>query len=160
MYKRQVIERLGALSGPEATYVAGVGQHQMWAAQFVQYSRPNSWINSGGLGTMGFAVPAAMGAKVAEPHRTVWAIDGDGSVSYTHLDVYKRQPEHQWTFRGPAKVAESQDAAVEMILAGNVVAGDVVVVRYEGPKGGPGMQEMLYPTSYLKGCLLYTSRCV
>jgi dihydroxy-acid dehydratase len=60
-------------------------------------------------------------------------------------------PEHQWTFRGPAKVAESQDAAVEMILAGNVVAGDVVVVRYEGPKGGPGMQEMLYPTSYLKG---------
>ena len=68
-----VIERLGALSGPEATYVAGVGQHQMWAAQFVEYSRPNSWINSGGLGTMGFAVPAAMGAKVAEPHRTVWA---------------------------------------------------------------------------------------
>ncbi|MBK6955434.1 MAG: dihydroxy-acid dehydratase [Actinomycetales bacterium] len=60
-------------------------------------------------------------------------------------------PEHQWSFRGPAKVAESQEEAVEMILAGRVVAGDVVVVRYEGPKGGPGMQEMLYPTSYLKG---------
>ncbi len=60
-------------------------------------------------------------------------------------------PEHQWEFRGPAKVAESQEQAVEMILAGRVVAGDVVVVRYEGPKGGPGMQEMLYPTSYLKG---------
>jgi dihydroxy-acid dehydratase len=60
-------------------------------------------------------------------------------------------PEHQWTFRGPAKVAESQEEAVEMILAGRVLAGDVVVVRYEGPKGGPGMQEMLYPTSYLKG---------
>lgn len=60
-------------------------------------------------------------------------------------------PEHQWHFRGPAKVAESQDEAVEMILGGRIVAGDVVVVRYEGPKGGPGMQEMLYPTSYLKG---------
>ena len=60
-------------------------------------------------------------------------------------------PEHQWTFSGPAKVAESQDEAVDMILGGAVEAGDVVVVRYEGPKGGPGMQEMLYPTSYLKG---------
>ncbi len=60
-------------------------------------------------------------------------------------------PEHQWTFRGPAKVAESQEQAVDMILGGQIVEGDVVVVRYEGPKGGPGMQEMLYPTSYLKG---------
>ncbi|GAB2474402.1 dihydroxy-acid dehydratase [Luteococcus sediminum] len=60
-------------------------------------------------------------------------------------------PEHQWQFSGPAKVAESQDQAVEMILGGRIVEGDVVVVRYEGPKGGPGMQEMLYPTSYLKG---------
>ncbi len=60
-------------------------------------------------------------------------------------------PEHQWTFAGPAKVAESQEDAVSMILNGQIVAGDVVVVRYEGPKGGPGMQEMLYPTSYLKG---------
>ena len=60
-------------------------------------------------------------------------------------------PEAQWTFRGPAKVAESQDEAVEMILGGRIVEGDCVVVRYEGPKGGPGMQEMLYPTSYLKG---------
>lgn len=60
-------------------------------------------------------------------------------------------PEHQWNFAGPAKVAESQEQAVEMILKGEIDAGDVVVVRYEGPKGGPGMQEMLYPTSYLKG---------
>jgi len=82
-----VIERIGALSGPEATYVAGVGQHQMWAAQFVEYSRPNSWINSGGLGTMGFSVPAAMGAKVAEPHRTVWAIDGDGCFQMTNQEL-------------------------------------------------------------------------
>ncbi|QGF24639.1 dihydroxy-acid dehydratase [Raineyella fluvialis] len=60
-------------------------------------------------------------------------------------------PEDQWTFCGPAKVTESQEEAVEAILGGRIVAGDVVVVRYEGPKGGPGMQEMLYPTSYLKG---------
>ncbi len=82
-----VIERIGALSGPEATYVAGVGQHQMWASQFIDYSRPNSWVNSGGLGTMGFAVPAAMGAKVAEPHRTVWAIDGDGCFQMTNQEL-------------------------------------------------------------------------
>ncbi|YAL84657.1 acetolactate synthase large subunit [Dermacoccaceae bacterium W4C1] len=82
-----VIERLGALSGPEATYVAGVGQHQMWAAQFVKYSRPRSWLNSGGLGTMGYSVPAAMGAKAAEPERTVWAIDGDGCFQMTNQEL-------------------------------------------------------------------------
>lgn len=82
-----VIERIGALSGPEATYCAGVGQHQMWAAQFVNYSRPNSWINSGGLGTMGYAVPAAMGAKTAEPERVVWAIDGDGCFQMTNQEL-------------------------------------------------------------------------
>lgn len=60
-------------------------------------------------------------------------------------------PEHQWNFSGPAKVAESQEHAVEMILSKQIQEGDVVVIRYEGPKGGPGMQEMLYPTSYLKG---------
>jgi dihydroxy-acid dehydratase len=60
-------------------------------------------------------------------------------------------PEDQWVFTGPAKVTESQEEAVDAILHGRIVAGDVVVVRYEGPKGGPGMQEMLYPTSYLKG---------
>ena len=60
-------------------------------------------------------------------------------------------PVDQWVFRGPAKVTESQEEAVDAILSGRIEAGEVVVVRYEGPKGGPGMQEMLYPTSYLKG---------
>lgn len=82
-----VIERLSALTGPEGTYVAGVGQHQMWAAQFVQYERPNAWLNSGGLGTMGYSVPAAMGAKAAEPERTVWAIDGDGCFQMTNQEL-------------------------------------------------------------------------
>ena len=68
-------------------YVAGVGQHQMWASQFIKFERPKSWINSGGLGTMGFAVPAAMGAKVGAPDRTVWAIDGDGCFQMTNQEL-------------------------------------------------------------------------
>ena len=82
-----VIERIGAIAGPDATYVAGVGQHQMWATHFVKYERPRSWINSGGLGTMGFAVPAAMGAKVGTPDVTVWAIDGDGCFQMTNQEL-------------------------------------------------------------------------
>lgn len=82
-----VIERIGALTGPDAVYAAGVGQHQMWAAQFVHYERPNSWLNSGGLGTMGYSVPAAMGAKVGEPDRVVWAIDGDGCFQMTNQEL-------------------------------------------------------------------------
>src|SRR5262249_61350659 len=60
-------------------------------------------------------------------------------------------PEELWGFGGPARVFESQEDAVDGILGGRIVAGDVVVIRYEGPRGGPGMQEMLYPTSFLKG---------
>jgi acetolactate synthase-1/2/3 large subunit len=82
-----VIERIGQIAGPDAVYCAGVGQHQMWAAQFVQYEKPRSWINSGGLGTMGFAVPAAMGAKVGRPDATVWAIDGDGCFQMTNQEL-------------------------------------------------------------------------
>jgi acetolactate synthase-1/2/3 large subunit len=82
-----VIKRIGELTGPEAIYAAGVGQHQMWAAQFIKYERPHAWLNSGGAGTMGYAVPAAMGAKVAEPERTVWAIDGDGCFQMTNQEL-------------------------------------------------------------------------
>ncbi|MFT2815879.1 acetolactate synthase large subunit [Leifsonia sp. A12D58] len=82
-----VIKRIGELTGPEAVYAAGVGQHQMWAAQFIKYERPNSWLNSGGAGTMGYSVPAAMGAKVAEPDRVVWAIDGDGCFQMTNQEL-------------------------------------------------------------------------
>ena len=82
-----VISRIGELSGPEAVFAAGVGQHQMWSAQFIKYERPNSWLNSGGAGTMGYAVPAAMGAKVAQPERLVWAIDGDGCFQMTNQEL-------------------------------------------------------------------------
>jgi acetolactate synthase I/II/III large subunit len=82
-----VIERIGKLAGPDAYYVAGVGQHQMWAAQFIEHERPRHWLNSGGLGTMGYAVPAAMGAKVGAPDASVWAIDGDGCFQMTNQEL-------------------------------------------------------------------------
>ncbi|MCF4121811.1 acetolactate synthase large subunit [Antribacter sp. KLBMP9083] len=84
---QHVISRLGQITGPDAIYVAGVGQHQMWAAQFISYENPRTWINSGGLGTMGFSVPAAMGAKVGRPDATVWAIDGDGCFQMTNQEL-------------------------------------------------------------------------
>ncbi len=84
---QHVIQRIGELTGPEGVFAAGVGQHQMWAAQFIKYERPNSWLNSGGAGTMGYSVPAAMGAKVAEPERVVWAIDGDGCFQMTNQEL-------------------------------------------------------------------------
>ncbi|MFK4834474.1 acetolactate synthase large subunit [Microbacterium sp. ZW T2_14] len=87
MSPQYVIKRIGELTGPEGIYAAGVGQHQMWAAQFIKYERPNAWLNSGGAGTMGYSVPAAMGAKVAEPDRVVWAIDGDGCFQMTNQEL-------------------------------------------------------------------------
>jgi len=82
-----VIERIGKLVGPDGVYLAGVGQHQMWAAQFIGYENPRTWINSGGAGTMGFAVPAALGAKVGLPDAKVWAIDGDGCFQMTNQEL-------------------------------------------------------------------------
>ena len=82
-----VIERIGAIAGPDAIYSAGVGQHQMWAAQFIRYEKPRTWLNSGGAGTMGYGVPAAMGAKVGCPDTTVWCIDGDGCFQMTNQEL-------------------------------------------------------------------------
>jgi acetolactate synthase-1/2/3 large subunit len=82
-----VIERLGKIAGPETIFAAGVGQHQMWAAQFISYENPYTWLNSGGAGTMGYAVPAAMGAKVGRPDALVWAIDGDGCFQMTNQEL-------------------------------------------------------------------------
>ncbi len=82
-----VIQRIGEITGPEGIFAAGVGQHQMWSAQFIKHERPNSWLNSGGAGTMGYGLPAAMGAKVANPDRPVWAIDGDGCFQMTNQEL-------------------------------------------------------------------------
>ncbi len=82
-----VLERLGVLAGPGAIFVAGVGQHQMWAQQFIPYEQPSTWLSSAGLGTMGFSVPAAMGAKLGRPDATVWSVDGDGCFQMTNQEL-------------------------------------------------------------------------
>ncbi|HKE71690.1 MAG TPA: acetolactate synthase large subunit [Nocardioidaceae bacterium] len=105
-----VIERIGAMTGPDATYCAGVGQHQMWASQFIKYEHATKWINSGGLGTMGFAVPSAMGAKVARPDEVVWAIDGDGCFQMTNQELATCAIE-----RIPIKVAVINNSSLGMV---------------------------------------------
>ncbi|MSX19204.1 MAG: acetolactate synthase large subunit [Actinobacteria bacterium] len=82
-----VIQRIGQISGTDTVFTAGVGQHQMWASQFISYEHPRTWLNSGGAGTMGYGVPAAMGAKVGAPDSTVWAIDGDGCFQMTNQEL-------------------------------------------------------------------------
>ena len=82
-----VIETLSKTVGPDAIYVSGVGQHQMWSAQFIDFEKPRHWINSGGLGTMGFSIPAALGAKAGCPDKEVWAIDGDGCFQMTNQEL-------------------------------------------------------------------------
>ncbi|MFD8085148.1 acetolactate synthase large subunit [Kitasatospora sp. NPDC059722] len=84
---QQVIERIGRIVGPDAIYAAGVGQHQMWSSQFIRFEKPATWLNSGGAGTMGYAVPAAMGAKAGRPEAVVWAIDGDGCFQMTNQEL-------------------------------------------------------------------------
>ncbi|URM89514.1 acetolactate synthase large subunit [Streptomyces sp. MRC013] len=84
---QQVIRRIGQLAPEGTIFAAGVGQHQMWAAHFIDYETPATWLNSGGAGTMGYAVPAAMGAKAGVPDRTVWAIDGDGCFQMTNQEL-------------------------------------------------------------------------
>lgn len=82
-----VISQLAEAVGPQAIYAAGVGQHQMWAAQFLDFAHPRTWLNSGGAGTMGYAIPAAMGAKAGCPEQEVWAIDGDGCFQMTNQEL-------------------------------------------------------------------------
>jgi acetolactate synthase-1/2/3 large subunit len=110
MAPQYVIQRIGELTGPEGIFAAGVGQHQMWAAQFIKYERPNSWLNSGGAGTMGYSVPAAMGAKVAEPDRVVWSIDGDGCFQMTNQELATCTINHI-----PIKVAIINNSSLGMV---------------------------------------------
>ena len=105
-----VIEQLGKLTNGDAVYVGGVGQHQMWASQYIRFKRPRTWINSGGLGTMGYAVPAAMGAKVGRPDDMVWAIDGDGCFQMTCQELATMTVE-----KIPAKIAIINNAFLGMV---------------------------------------------
>ena len=105
-----VIERIAAHTKGDAVYVAGVGQHQMWASQYIKFQHPNSWINSGGLGTMGYAVPAAMGAKIGRPDLDVWAIDGDGCFQMTCQELATMT-----TDEIPVKIAIINNAYLGMV---------------------------------------------
>jgi acetolactate synthase-1/2/3 large subunit len=84
---QEVIKRIGELSGPDTIFATGVGQHQMWAAHFLPHEQPHKWLTSGGAGTMGYCVPAAMGAKVGRPDMVVWGIDGDGCFQMTNQEL-------------------------------------------------------------------------
>ncbi len=105
-----VVEQLRDATPDDVILVAGVGQHQMWASQFWRFEHPRTWINSGGLGTMGFAVPAAMGAKVGRPDRMVWAIDGDGCFQMTGQELVTMTAEHI-----PVKIAILNNAYLGMV---------------------------------------------
>ncbi|MGH8987076.1 MAG: thiamine pyrophosphate-dependent enzyme, partial [Acidimicrobiales bacterium] len=107
---QMVIETLRDLSPPETIVVSGVGQHQMWASQYWRFDHPNTWVNSGGAGTMGFVVPAAIGAKAGRPERTVWAIDGDGCFQMTAQELVTATAE-----RIPIKVAILNNAYLGMV---------------------------------------------
>jgi acetolactate synthase I/II/III large subunit len=105
-----VVESLCDQSPDDTIVVSGVGQHQMWASQWWGFDYPNTWVNSGGAGTMGFAVPAAIGAKVGRPDRTVWAIDGDGCFQMTAQELVTASAE-----RVPVKVAILNNAYLGMV---------------------------------------------
>ncbi|MDQ1385113.1 MAG: acetolactate synthase large subunit [Actinomycetota bacterium] len=105
-----VIESLRDNTPDDCILVSGVGQHQMWASQLWKFKLPNTWVNSGGLGTMGYAVPAAVGAKVGRPDRMVWAIDGDGCFQMTAQELVTAASE-----RIPVKIAILNNAYLGMV---------------------------------------------
>ncbi len=105
-----VIEAIARTAAPGTIVASGVGQHQMWAAQHWKYEEPGTWINSGGAGTMGFGVPAAIGAKVGRPDRTVWTIDGDGCFQMTAQELVTARAEGI-----PIKVAILNNAYLGMV---------------------------------------------
>jgi acetolactate synthase-1/2/3 large subunit len=104
------IEMLRAHTPDDTICVSGVGQHQMWTSQLWKFNQPYTWVNSGGLGTMGYAVPAAVGAKVGMPDRMVWAIDGDGCFQMTAQELVTAAAE-----RIPVKIAILNNAYLGMV---------------------------------------------
>ncbi|HEX3540570.1 MAG TPA: acetolactate synthase large subunit [Acidimicrobiales bacterium] len=107
---QQVLETLRDSTPDDTIVVSGVGQHQMWASQYWRFEHPYTWVNSGGLGTMGFAVPAAIGAKVGRPDKMVWAVDGDGCFQMTAQELVTASSE-----RIPIKVAILNNAYLGMV---------------------------------------------
>ncbi|MEA1903794.1 MAG: biosynthetic-type acetolactate synthase large subunit [Actinomycetota bacterium] len=130
------IERLHSLTNGNAVIVAGVGQHQMWASQFWSFAEPDNWVNSGGLGTMGFAVPAAVGAKTARPNDLVFALDGDGCFQMTFQELITAAVEDI-----PVKVAVFNNGGYGMVkqwqnlfYGGRISASDLGTAVPDYPK--------------------------
>ncbi len=105
-----VLEQLRDNTPDDAIVASGVGQHQMWTSQYWKFNHPYTWVNSGGLGTMGFAVPAAIGAKVGRPDKMVWAVDGDGCFQMTAQELVTAAAE-----RIPVKIAILNNAYLGMV---------------------------------------------
>lgn len=133
---QQVIQRIGQLAPDGTVFAAGVGQHQMWAAHFIDYEKPATWLNSGGLGTMGYAVPAALGAKAGVPDRTVWAIDGDGCFQMTNQELVTAALNNM-----PIKVAIINNGALGMVRQWQTLFYNQRysnTVLHSGPEGATG----------------------
>ncbi|GAA3891814.1 acetolactate synthase large subunit [Streptomyces sedi] len=141
---QQVIERIGQLAPEGTIFTAGVGQHQMWAAHYLRFETPGTWLNSGGLGTMGYAVPAALGAKAGRPDAPVWAIDGDGCFQMTNQELVTA------ALNGiPVKVAIINNGALGMVrqwqtlfynqrYSNTVLRDDGTTGAYSGSAAGTG----------------------
>ena len=115
MAPQEVIAKLSEIAGPDAIYVTGVGQHQMWASQFIDFENQHAWISSGGLGTMGYGLPAAIGASVGsarefEGKKPVWLIDGDGSFQMTSEELAAAFLDH-----APVKIAILNNSVYGMV---------------------------------------------
>ena len=140
---QQVIERIGKLAPKNTIFAAGVGQHQMWAAHFIDYEQPATWLNSGGLGTMGYAVPAALGAKAGAPERAVWAIDGDGCFQMTNQELVTAALNNI-----PIKVAIINNGALGMVRQWQTLFYNQRysnTVLHSGPSGTNGEAKDLPP---------------
>ncbi|HCA88035.1 MAG TPA: acetolactate synthase large subunit [Streptomyces sp.] len=132
---QQVIQRIGQLAPEGTIYAAGVGQHQMWASHFIQFEKPATWLNSGGAGTMGYAVPAAMGAKAGRPDAAVWAIDGDGCFQMTNQELATCALNNI-----PIKVAIINNGALGMVRQWQTLFYNQRysnTVLHSGPEGAP-----------------------
>jgi acetolactate synthase-1/2/3 large subunit len=132
---QQVIERIGTLAPQGSIFAAGVGQHQMWASQYLTFDNPHTWLNSGGAGTMGYAVPAAMGAKAGRPETTVWAVDGDGCFQMTNQELVTCALNNF-----PIKVAIINNGALGMVRQWQTLFYNERysnTVLHSGPDAGP-----------------------
>ena len=137
-----MVERIGELTDHEATYVADVGQNQMWLARYAGFRHPNTHVSSGGLGTMGFCVPAAMGAALGRPDRETWAITGDGGFQMTFQELMTLVQDHI-----PVKIALFDNKKLGMIRQWQeiIYAGNYHSAHLLGPDFAQARRRVRHP---------------